>query len=63
MSNWTQYEVWAEVEGHQELVETTASRKEALTLAQKVFNEGADLVKVYEESNDGTYTEIKTLSS
>ena len=63
MSNWTQYEVWAEVEGHQELVETTASRKEALTLAQKVFNEGADLVKVYEESNDGTYTEIKTLSN
>lgn len=63
MSNWTQYEVWAEVEGHQELVETTASRKEALTLAQKVFNEGADIVKVYEESNDGTYTEIKTLSS
>ena len=63
MSNWTQYEVWAEVEGHQELVETTASRKEALTLAQKVFNEGADIVKVYEESNDGTYTEIKTLSN
>ena len=63
MTNWTQYEVWAEhLAGSQDLIETTASRKEALGIAQKVFNEGADTVTVYEESNDGTYREIKKLS-
>ena len=60
--SWTQYEVWAEVEGHQELIETTHSKKEALNLAKKVFNEGAELVQVYEESKDGDYIEIETLS-
>lgn len=60
--SWTQYEVWAEVEGHQELIETTHSKKEALTLAKKTFNEGADRVQVYEETEDGDYIEIETLS-
>lgn len=60
--SWTQYEVWAELEGHQELIETTYSKKEALTLAKKTFNDGADLVTVYEETADGDYEQIERLS-
>lgn len=61
--SWTQYEVWAELDGHQELIETTHSKKEALALAKKTFNDGADLVQVYEETEDGDYTEIHRLSN
>ena len=58
--NWVQYEVWAEDDhGHQELIETTASRKEALALAEKTFNDGGVVVTVYEETADGDYAEIK----
>jgi len=35
--NWTQYEVWAEMDGHQELIETTASKKEAIQLAERTL--------------------------
>lgn len=58
--NWVQYEVWAEDDdGHQELVETTASKKEALSVAQKAFNEGLGIVTVHEEDADGNYELIK----
>lgn len=60
--SWTQYEVWAEMDGHQELIETTHSKKEALDLARKTFNDGADYVQVFEETDDGDYQEIETLS-
>ena len=60
--SWTQYEVWAELDGHQELIETTASRKDALMLAEKTFDDGCDFVEVFEESSDGEYTSIKQLS-
>jgi hypothetical protein len=60
--NWIQYEVWAEVDGHQELIETTHSKKEALALATKTFHAGAELVQVFEETSDGDYEEIETLS-
>jgi hypothetical protein len=60
--SWTQYEVWAEVDGHQELIETTHSKKEALALAEKTFGDGMDFVQVFEESSDGDYIEIKVLS-
>jgi hypothetical protein len=60
MTNWVQYEVWAEDDdGHQELIETTASRKQALSEAQKAFNEGLGRVTVYEETTDGDYEMIK----
>jgi hypothetical protein len=58
--NWVQYEVWAEDDdGRQELIETTASKKEALTVAQRTFNEGLGIVTVYEETTDGDYEMIK----
>jgi hypothetical protein len=59
--SWTQYEVWAEMDGHQELIETTHSKKEALQLAERTFNDGVDYVQVFEETNDGDYTLIKEL--
>jgi hypothetical protein len=59
--NWVQYEVWAEEDGHQELIETTASRKEALALAQQTFDEGCEYVKVFEETSNGDYELIKEL--
>ena len=62
MTNWVQYEVWAEDdEGHRELIETTASKKQALSVAQKSFNEGLGYVAVYEEESDGDYRMIKEL--
>ena len=60
--SWTQYEVWAEMDGHQELIETTHSKKEALQLAERSFHEGLDLVQVFEETDDGDYKLIKELS-
>jgi len=59
--SWTQYEVWAEIDGHQELIETTQSKKEAISLAKKVYNEGVDFVQVFEETSDGDYLEVETL--
>ncbi len=59
--SWTQYEVWAEIDGHQELIETTHSKKEAISLAKKVYNEGVDFVQVFEETSDGDYLEVETL--
>ena len=47
---------------HQELIETTHSKKEAIQVAEKAFNDGCDHVQVFEETSDGDYTEIKTLS-
>jgi hypothetical protein len=60
--SWTQYEVWAEMDGHQELIETTHSKKEALQVAEKSFADGCDLVQLFEETSDGDYTLIKELS-
>ena len=43
---WELYEVWSEDdEGHEELIDTTKSRKEALQLAKKAINEGANIMK------------------
>ena len=54
--------MWAEIDGHQELVETTNSRKDAVSIAERTFNDGIDFVQVFEETSDGDYVEIKTLS-
>lgn len=60
MTNWVQYEVWAEGDdGRSELVGTTASKKEALSLAQKAFNDGHGIITVHEEDIDGNYDLIK----
>jgi len=60
--SWIQFEVWADVDGQQELVKTTHSKKEAISLAKKTHNEGSPFVIVYEEDADGEYTEVMALS-
>ena len=61
---WELYEVWSEdSEGHEELIDTTKSRKEAIQLAKRAINEGADVAKVIRETADGDYEEIERLTS
>jgi hypothetical protein len=61
---WELYEVWAEdSDGHEELIDTTKSRKEALQLAKKAINEGAEVAKVVRETADGDYEEIERLTA
>jgi hypothetical protein len=61
--NWELYEVWAENDdGHEELVDTTKSRKEAIQLAKKALHEGADIIKIFRETRDGDYEEIERLT-
>ncbi len=58
--NFELYEVWAVDEaGHEELVETTSSRKEALEIAEA--NLGLDAMEaiVYQEDENGDLHEIK----
>jgi hypothetical protein len=61
--NWVQYEVWSEDDsGHQELIDTTASRKDALAIAERIYKETNAIVTVYEETDDGGYDLIKEFS-
>ena len=60
---WELYEVWIEDEdGHQELVETTKSYKEAEILAQQSLVEGAYIVLIFKETKDGDIEEIERLT-
>ena len=60
---WELYEVWSDTDGHEELVETTKSKKEALVLAKKTLGEGADEVWICRETGDGDYDEIERLTN
>ncbi len=58
--NWELYEVWAVDEsGHEELIDTTKSRKEAFALAQQTLNAGYDRTIVYLENEEGDLEEVK----
>ncbi len=58
--NFELYEVWAVDEaGHEELVETTSSRKEALEIAEVNLGLGAMEAIVYQEDENGDLHEIK----
>lgn len=50
---WELYEVWANSDGHDELIDTTRSLKEARQLAEKAVKEGATTATVYRETEDG----------
>ena len=57
---WELYEVWAEdSEGHEELVETTKSRKQAFDLARRSLKEGFIAGIVYQETEDGDLEEVQ----
>jgi hypothetical protein len=63
MSNWVQYEVWSEDgDGQSEIIETTASKKDALRIAERTHKETNAIVTVYEETTDGDYQLIKEFS-
>jgi hypothetical protein len=54
------YEIWAEDEiGHQELIETTQSRTQALEIAQAQLEIGFLAAVVYQETAEGDTVEIK----
>jgi hypothetical protein len=58
------YEVWAEDEdGHNELLETTASQKEAFEIAQSSLIDGYISSSVYQETDDGDPILVKTFQN
>ena len=58
------YEVWAEDEdGHNELLDTTASQKEAFEIAQSSLIDGYISSSVYQETDDGDPILIKTFQN
>jgi hypothetical protein len=58
--NFELYEVWSVDEaGHEELVETTSSRKEALEIAEANLGLGVMEAVVYQEDENGDLHEIK----
>ena len=61
--NWELYEVWATIDGHDELIETTKSLKEARQLAKKAIGDGAEGATVYRETADGDYEVVEELTA
>lgn len=58
---WEQYEVWTvDEDGHEELVDTTKSVKEARNIAEKALTEGIVEVIIYREV-DGELEEFERL--
>ena len=58
------YEVWAEDEdGHNELLETTASQKEAFEIAKVSLSDGYVSSSVYQETDDGDPILVKTFQN
>ncbi len=61
---WELYEVWAEdSDGHEQLIDTTKSHKEAKHLAKRALNEWASSAWICRENGDGDYDEIERLTS
>ena len=58
------YEVWAEDEHpHNELLETTASQKEAFGIAQSSLSDGYISSTVYQENEEGDSILVKTFQN
>jgi hypothetical protein len=58
------YEIWSEDEfGHQELVDTTQSLKEAKELAQATLDTGMLYVTIYRETDDGDLEVVEELEN
>lgn len=58
------YEVWAEDEdGHNELIDTTASQKEAFEIAKSSLAEGYLSATVYQEDEEGDSVPVKTFQN
>lgn len=62
--NWELYEVWAvDEDGHEELIETTKSLKQAKQIADINLKENDGLTKciVYLEDENGDLAEVETI--
>jgi hypothetical protein len=60
--NWELYEVWSvDIEGHEDLVDTTKSLKEARQLAEDYLIDGNECV-IYAE-RDGELVEVERISN
>jgi hypothetical protein len=61
--SYTLYEVWAEhLDGHQALIETTASPTEASKLAEQAVLDGYYAGIVLKETEEGDLIEVERLS-
>ena len=59
---WELYEVWSEDDiGHQSLVDTTKSLKEARDIANTTLEDFSDVI-IYKETEDGEIEEIERLT-
>ena len=62
--NWELYEVWAvDTDGHEELIETTKSLKEAKQIANLNIKEGEGITEciIYREDENGDLAEVETI--
>lgn len=58
------FEVWEEDEvGHQELIETTASEKQARDIAEGLLGQGALAVVIYKETEHGDIEEVARIEA
>ena len=58
--SWELYEVWSvDNDGHEELVDTTRSLKEAQEIAGATLDEDIAEVVIYRETEDGDLEEIE----
>ena len=61
MKAYELYEIWTEDEsGHQELIETTGDKRQALRIAETAKGPGL-IVTVYQETDDGDLEMIEEL--
>lgn len=61
--NWELYEVWAvDEDGHEDLIDTTKSLKEARALAREnLEEEGIVKCIIYQEDSDGDLVQIESV--
>jgi hypothetical protein len=60
--SWELYEVWHNEDGHEELVDTTKSLKEAKQLAKKTLEELQGEIFILWENRDGDMEEVERLT-
>lgn len=60
---WELYEVWAEEDGLEELVDTTKSLNEAREIANKAIDNGAEYAIIYRETDDGDLAIVEEVAS
>jgi hypothetical protein len=60
---WELYEVWAvEFDGHEELINTTNSLKEAQQLAEESLTDDILEVIIYKEDEEGELIEVEVIT-